>query len=66
MRFFPFFRSLLFTYSDRKAFAFCGFLTGFLLGLYLCIYSVEHSNYVDCDNGYLVRIPLACPSVGLS
>lgn len=45
-------------------FLFFVFLTGFFLGIYLCIHSVESSGFIDCGNGYMVHVPLACPEIG--
>jgi hypothetical protein len=45
------------------------FLIGFALGLFLISFfvfrSFDNSNFVDCGNGYMVRVPLACPESGL-
>ena len=45
-------------------------LIGFVLGLFVISFfvfrSIDSSNFVDCGNGYMVRIPLACPVTGLN
>jgi hypothetical protein len=47
----------------RVVFFLVAFFLGFIFSAYLALRSVESSNFVDCGNGYQVRLPLACPEI---